>query len=292
MTADSSSEGRATKIIGRTVLIGCVGVALASLALVMVRLPEGSPVSADPGAPVIPTWVTLLPVVVGIGLALALPPRPPELPVVVQRPRKLSIRLGVLVGLAIVFPAVGLLVHPGPESYLLVKVLLLVLVPTVLLLVVRGAVRIEAPPAGWRWWAPITVVLVWTLLSQVAPWNPRYDPGGIDVATLIITSVAVGLSAGVGEELFYRRWLQTHLEARLGPWPGIALASLLFACMHLASHGTGDFVLDIARAVVNQGSFGLLMGVLWWRYRNLALIIVAHLVVNGWAVAAHLLSGA
>lgn len=280
----------APRIIGRTILLGCAGVGLASLVLVLVLLPEGTPVSADPGAPVVPTWVTVLPAVVGIGLALVLPPRPPALPVVARHPRRLSIRVGVLVGLAILFPAVGVLARPGPEAYLLVKVLLLVLVPTVLLLVVRGAVRIEAGPAGWRWWAPLAVVLVWTLLSQVAPWNPRYDPGDIDPLTLIGTSVAVGLSAGVGEELFYRRWLQTHLEARFGPWPGIALTALLFACMHLGSHGTGDVVLDVARVVVNQGSFGLLMGVLWWRHRNLALIILAHLIVNGWGVVAHLLT--
>lgn len=248
--------------------------------------------SADPGAPAIPTWVTVLPALVGIGLALLLPPRPPALPVVAVRPRRLGIRTAVLLALAIVFPTVTVIVGLTAEVYALVKVLLLVLVPVVVLLVVRHAVRIEATPAVWRWWAPIVIVALWTLLSQVAPWNPRHDLGDIDPVTLAIQGVVVGLTAGVGEELFYRRWLQTHLEAALGPWPGIALASVCFALMHLGSHSTGDFVLDIARAVVNQGSFGLLLGVLWWRYRNLLLIIVAHLITNGWGVAAHLITGA
>lgn len=37
-------------------------------------------------------------------------------------------------------------------------------------------------------------------------------------------------------------------------------------------------------------SFGLFLGVLWWRYRNLALIILTHLIVNGWGVALELIS--
>jgi hypothetical protein len=44
-----------------------------------------------------------------------------------------------------------------------------------------------------------------------------------------------------------------------------------------------------AVVIVVQGSFGLFVGVLWWRYRNLAAIIVVHLISNGWAVAKALL---
>lgn len=279
------------KIIGRVVAGACAALWLASLVLVLVRLPEGTPVSADPGAPAVPTWVTVLPAAVGIGLALLLPPRAPRLPVVSTRPRSLAIRTVVLLGLALAFPAVAAAVGVGAEAYVLLKVLFLVVAPVLLVLIVRHAVRIEAAPAAWRWWAPITVVAVWTLLSQVAPWNLPYDPGDIDPLLLVVAATTTALTAGVGEELFYRRWLQSHLEATLGPWPGIALASLLFALMHLASHGTGDLVLDSARAIVNQGSFGLLMGILWWRYRNLVLVIVAHVIVNGWAVGAYLLLG-
>lgn len=284
-------EHPAPKIIGRVILVTCSVLWLASLVVVLVRLPDGTPVSADPGAPAIPTWVTVLPALVGIAVALLLPPRAPRLPVVPVRPRQLAIRTAVLLGLAAAFPAVAAGAGVGAETYVLLKVLLLVLVPVVLVLVVRHAIRIEATPAPWRWWAPIMVVAVWTLLSQVAPWNLPYDPGDTDPLLLVVAATTTALTAGVGEELFYRRWLQSHLEATLGPWPGIALASLLFALMHLASHGTGDLVLDSARAIVSQGSFGLLMGILWWRYRNLLLVIVAHVIVNGWAVAAYLLFG-
>lgn len=60
--------------------------------------------------------------------------------------------------------------------------------------------------------------------------------------------------------------------------------------MHLGSHGTGDIVLDVARVIVAQGSFGLFLGVMWWRYRNLTALIIVHIITNGWGVAAALLA--
>jgi membrane protease YdiL (CAAX protease family) len=107
----------------------------------------------------------------------------------------------------------------------------------------------------------------------------------------VLIAVLTALTAGVGEELFYRRWLQTRVEALLGPWAGIILTSVAFALMHLGSHGTGEPLIDIPRLLVTHGSFGLFMGVLWWRYRNLTLIIAAHILYNGWSVGEHLILG-
>jgi membrane protease YdiL (CAAX protease family) len=59
--------------------------------------------------------------------------------------------------------------------------------------------------------------------------------------------------------------------------------------MHLGSHGSGAPRLDVARVIVIQGSFGMFVGVMWWRYRNLAAVILIHIISNGWAVAVALL---
>lgn len=196
----------------------------------------------------------------------------------------------ILITLALAFPfLVGLLGLAASEWYVLAKLVLLILIPGIVVAIFRG-VRLDREPAGWRWWAPAIVLVAWVLLAQVAPWNPGHDLTGVDPATLVISGIATAITAGLGEELFYRRWLQTRLEAWLGAAPGIALTALLFALMHLGSHGTGAPLLDVARVVVAQGSFGLFVGVLWWRYRNLAAIVAAHLIMNGWAVAVHLLS--
>lgn len=275
--------------VGRWLLAVCILLGLASLVTVLVVYPNGAPVSADPGAPVVPWWVVLAPALAGIALALVIPWRPPALPALATASQALRRSSLALLGVAVAFPVVAAVGGLSGLSYGLVKVLMLVSVAAVIVGAL-GGVRIDRPSRAWRWWAPAVVVAAWTLLSQVAPWNPRYDAGGIDPVVLLVSAVMTALTAGVAEELFYRRWLQTRLEAWLGPWPGIAVATLAFALMHFASHGTGQPLLDGARFIVAQGSFGLLMGVLWWRYRNLTAVVVAHILANGWQAAAALLS--
>jgi uncharacterized protein len=272
-------------VAGRIVLLVCTVVAMLSVLTVVIVLPDGTPLSADPGAPTLPLWVPTLPALVGIGLVLLLPRDPVPLPAVPLRRRRLTLTVGALLAIAVALPVTGALLGSA-ELFVLLKIPLLMVLPGLLVLLVRDDVRIDAAPAAWRWWAPVTVVAVWTLLSQVAPWNPVYDAGGIDPVVLIIGALVTALTAGFGEELFYRRLLQTRLEALLGPGPGIAVASLAFGLMHLGSHGTGDPLLDPARVIALQGIFGLFMGMLWWRYRNFLLIVIAHLISNGWQVAA------
>lgn len=105
----------------------------------------------------------------------------------------------------------------------------------------------------------------------------------------IASKPATTITAGIGEELFYRQWLQTRLEAGLGAWAGIAVTTVAFALMHLASHSTRQPLLDVATVLVSQGPFGLLAGILWWRYRNLLAVVVMHLLSNGWSVLAYML---
>ncbi|SJN37028.1 Abortive infection protein [Micrococcus lylae] len=109
---------------------------------------------------------------------------------------------------------------------------------------------------------------------------------------MIIGATATAVTAGVGEELFFRLWLQTRLEALLGAPAGIALASTFFGLMHLTSHGSGNLMLDVAQVVVVQGTFGLFLGILWWRFRNLWFTILAHLITNGWPVLVWLVTQA
>lgn len=276
--------------LGRWLLVLCCVLAAASLLTVIIALPSGSPASADPGAPVQPWWVILLPAVVGIGLILVLPRRRTPLPVTITDRRRATGSTAALLILAILFPlSVGLFSLGQSEWYVISKALLLMLIPGIVVAVVRG-IRIDAAPAGWRWWAPAIVLAVWVLLAEVAPWNPRANLEEFDPAMLIVSAVATAITAGLGEELFYRRWLQTRLEATLGAGPGIALSAVAFGLMHLGSHGTGEPILDIARVIVTQGSFGLFVGLMWWRYRNLAAIVVAHLIINGAQVAYFLLT--
>jgi membrane protease YdiL (CAAX protease family) len=276
--------------VGRWVVIAGAILLVISLAIVFVVSPQGATVSSDPGAKPIAYWITLLPSAVGIALVLVLPWRTPPRPATVGERRPFVITTIALASLAVVFPLAAANVPLEGELYILGKLVLFMIIPGVLLLLVRRSVKIQWNWQPSRWWAPAIVVVVWTVLSQIAPWNPRFEMAGLDPTFVVVAAVATALTAGVGEELFYRRWLQTRLEAGLGAWPGIVVASLTFALMHLGSHGTGDIVHDVARVIVVQGSFGLFLGVMWWRYRNLTALIIVHIITNGWGVAAALLA--
>lgn len=110
--------------------------------------------------------------------------------------------------------------------------------------------------------------------------------------TLMVAASVTALTAGVGEEIFCRYWLQTRLEALGGRWFGILAASLLFAAMHFGSRGTSlDLDVRLVSVIAQQGLFGLLCGYLWSRYRRLWAPIVVHILANALAVMLHLLGG-
>lgn len=284
-------DGAASPRTGRTVALLAALVAAASLVTLLVLAPDGLRRSADPGASPVPYVHVLLPTLVALALTRALPPRPRlPLPRAVDRPRVGVAAVGLLactVAFPLVVAATGV---AGREEYHLVKVALLVAVPVVVVLATRGSLDAARPRAAWRWWAPAAVVVVWTFLAKAAPWLPRTDYSSYPVDLLVTAAVATALTAGVGEELCYRVWLQTRLEALLGRWGGIGVATLTFAAMHVGSrHGQGLLV-EAAGAVVVQGlGFGLVAGYLWSRYRNVALTIGLHVVANGYGVVEALL---
>lgn len=208
-----------------------------------------------------------------------------------MRPRRLTVTTAGLLVLYLMFTLGAGAVPWRNEDYILAKAALLLVLPGLLVLTVRRAVRVHGTPGAWRWWAPAVVVVVWFALDKLAPWIPAYDPGEVDRTFLIVGATATAITAGVGEELFFRRWLQTRLEALVGVWAGIGVTSVLFGLMHLGSHGSGQPWLDVAQVIAVQGTFGWFLGVMWWRYRNLTLIILVHLLSNGWGVVAFLLRG-
>lgn len=67
------------------------------------------------------------------------------------------------------------------------------------------------------------------------------------------------------------------------------LTSLLFGLMHLLSHSTGPLWADGAQVIAMQGTTGLALGMMWMRWRRLWACVLAHVLLNGAAVALHLL---
>lgn len=264
--------------ISRIVIAAGAAIACASLALMLVGRPDGVTLSRDAGAPTVPLLWAIGPAVVGITIALALSHRRPRLEARPLSRGRLTATTLILGALAVLFPVVA--AGMNGEDYVLTKTVLLIVAPLIAVALIRGSVAMDVERAAWRWWAPGVAILVWAVLRSLVSSSPDYSE--VDAVTLLIAATATAVTAGFGEELFYRRLLQTRLEALFSPWAGVTVATAAFALMHLGSHATGDLLFDTASVIVVQGSFGLLMGVIWMRFRNFTAIVTAHVLANGW----------
>ncbi|GAA4897723.1 CPBP family intramembrane glutamic endopeptidase [Streptomonospora salina] len=238
--------------------------------------------SADPGAARITLWAAVVPVLAAMVLARLVPPRVPvPEPLTDLDGRRITRETWVLVAAAVVFP-VAVAGISDTLWYPSAKVLLFLIVPLAAFRLNRGGEgpRARAVPAPATWLAPLPAAAAWVLLSEVVFARPLTQDLP-DPITLAVGSLITLLTAGVLEEVFYRGWLQTRLEAAFGPWPAILIGSLLFALMHAGSHldGGASWV-GIASLVAYHGMFGLMQGYLWARYRNIWVLIAIHAVVN------------
>jgi membrane protease YdiL (CAAX protease family) len=249
--------------------------------------------SANASVGATPYWIVLLPSFIGILSIWLLPLKSKLQKPEVKKQQSIVKDLLILGSCALAFP---LLIAVTDQSqsvwYILLKALVLIIIPALLISRIHKAIRIDQPKVHWRYWAPLVLIFIWTCLSFVAPWIPAFTYSWPeDVIYLIVASLLTALTAGVGEELFYRRWLQTRLEATIGAWAGISLASLAFALMHLGGDRQGSGLLvEIASAIVVQGSFGVMLGYAWMKYRNFLAIVTIHILANAYPVIVHLLT--
>jgi membrane protease YdiL (CAAX protease family) len=86
----------------------------------------------------------------------------------------------------------------------------------------------------------------------------------------IIDLGIIAFFAGVGEELFFRGWLQGALTNRLGLWVGILLASAIFGFAHYLS----------ATYAIYAGLTGLYLGMIYQVSGNLHIVMVIHAIYD------------
>jgi membrane protease YdiL (CAAX protease family) len=191
---------------------------------------------------------------------------------------------------------------------LLLKLLLFVAVPWTLMRARHG----RLPAAGTVRASRTRLVLCFVLLSLLA-WGLQALLGN-EFARLLarrpaVTALALSavacfawncLEAGVVEEFFFRRLLQSRLAA----WSGsqvaaIFIGALVFGLAHLPgiwlrgagsseNLGTAPSLLTTAAyVIVTQGVAGLAFGVLWARTRSLPLLVLLHGMFDTPADLAH-----
>jgi membrane protease YdiL (CAAX protease family) len=80
----------------------------------------------------------------------------------------------------------------------------------------------------------------------------------------------IAFLAGVGEEVFFRGWLQGSLANRLGIWIGILIASVIFGFAHYLSPTYAIYAFIM----------GVYLGVIYQVSENLYIIMAIHGVYN------------
>jgi membrane protease YdiL (CAAX protease family) len=288
---------------GRFALLG--GLTVFGAALVALLATGHTSIQPSPDSTArISLWTAVVPALVGMLLVWVLPPRAPVLAVPSADHDGAHRQLRVLLGIAVLMPltwylaalaGVDVLVVGGlwalskPIVFLLLPWLIfrrMLNSPAALLPAVVGEI-LWRPKGSWRWVMPIPALAVFGYLTWI---NPLAGPlphaqDYPDPVLLVVGASLTFFTANVVEELFYRVALQTRLEAALGLWPGILLTGLLFALLHLPSHGQPSSVLaglplTLGAITIFQGVFGLFVGYLWSRYRNVWILIAAHSIVN------------
>jgi membrane protease YdiL (CAAX protease family) len=123
---------------------------------------------------------------------------------------------------------------------------------------------------------------------------------GIAALALFAAAFLFALStAAFVEEVFFRGILQSRLSAWLhSEWRGLLLASLLFGLLHLPLYffssfepTHGNLIWSLTAVISEQGVFGVLLGMLWARTRNLAAPILVHAFVLALAFMTNLQIG-
>ncbi|UJW28530.1 CPBP family intramembrane metalloprotease [Saccharothrix sp. AJ9571] len=295
------TNGTPTRSAARGILVGGLVVFVAAPALLLVTGHDTIKPSTDSDKQ-LSLWGAVLPALAGIVLVRAIPLRAPALLPGVDDRRVLSRQASALALVAFLWPltlfvaaAVGDLAQLARDIWGLTKPIVYLVVPLVLVKVLRpreepDPFRLRStwwPREGWRWLAPIPAVLVFGWLHVLGPFSPALPSAADypDPVYLIVIATLTFFTANVLEEVFFRGMLQTRLEALFGRWPGIVLTSLLFAWLHLPTHGQAGSLwaglpLTLGAIIAFQGVHGLFLGYLWSRYRNLWAQVAAHTAVN------------
>ena len=110
-------------------------------------------------------------------------------------------------------------------------------------------------------------------LELIAIALARATPMGVAFAILTI-----GFMAGIGEELFFRGYLQTRLSARWGSLAGVLIAAALFGLVHMDPvHSLFAFLFGIYLGWVTERSMSILPAVTVHIANNCASVVLTRL---------------
>jgi membrane protease YdiL (CAAX protease family) len=131
---------------------------------------------------------------------------------------------------------------------------------------------------GW-----LLALVVSALYVVVAARLPSVRENLFRISRLKLLSIAVAISAGILEEVVFRRWLMNHLQDRhhAGIVVQIIISGLAFGLAHGVWGLMGKSVRAAIGATVATGILGIGLAIVFVASgRNLAPCIVAHFLIN------------
>ncbi len=108
-----------------------------------------------------------------------------------------------------------------------------------------------------------------SVIEEIAETNPMF---------LIVLAILSVVLIAPAEELLFRGAIQGRLRSQFGPFPAIAVASLLFGSLHLFNY-TGE-VLSVVMTTSLIVVLGGILGALYERTENLVVPILIHAIYN------------
>jgi membrane protease YdiL (CAAX protease family) len=205
---------------------------------------------------------------------------PPSVPTAVPLPRVL-VQTAAVVGIAggIGIIAFGRSLPFGVPAVIGLPVLELGVPLAVLLLL--GA---RLPEVGFGPGHRVGRVLALWCVPQLAYVLVSAFMGGVHPLRLVTDFIRNGFQNGPVEEFLFRGALQTRLTLLLGAGWGLVLSALAFGVWHVGANARlethGDLVIAALVGIIGQAPYGLALGVIFQRTRNLLAGSVFHMLVD------------
>lgn len=279
MVVPSANTHWSTHVVA---LLGAVAVVASCLLILLVNDQWEVRASAD-SAQSQPIWQLWIPPSLG-ALAVFLVTRNRARPVWQLDPlqrRRVDVEAGLLALCALAFAATLVAFGSRDPLYVVAKVVLLVVLPGLTLIVGRracGPLPIPGPANSSL--LAVVPVAVWAAAAYATPLAPDPVDLGMDAVGVVLVLGGGFVVNAVVEEVFYRRWLVTRLQAIAGATAAILWSAIAWSAWHAAIQGVGSLGVDLAAVIARHLPMGVFLGLLWIRRRRMWPILTVHGLLN------------
>lgn len=195
--------------------------------------------------------------------------------------RRVDVEAGLLALCAVAFATTLVVFEARDPLYVVAKVVLLVVLPGLALIVGRRACGpLPMPSPADSSLLAVVPIAVWAAAAYATPLAPDPVDLGMDAVGVVLALGGGFVVNAVVEEVFYRRWLVTRLQAIVGTAAAILWSAIAWSAWHAAIQGVGSLDVDLAAVIARHLPMGVFLGLLWTRLRRMWPILTVHGLLN------------